>query len=422
MEMSPRPIEQAARLLCLIGVFLILPAAVAVGGDEPSEKPVVSSSEPSFTLFSVDGSTLSGHLRQLDTKAGVEIIDAKRSTPTLPLLGIVKITRDAPPSPPPFEDGLVVFPDGDRLQHARIRRVDDEGLEIQSATFGTLTIPVDHLLGVILNSQGDPALSASLIAKIRETPRKSEVVWLGNGDRADGGSIVIDEKLVKLKTAGGLSQFERAGVLAIGYDPALTSYPKPELPFLEVLLLDGSRLGLREAHFETGYLSGSARFGANLKIPMGEISRIDVRSDRIQYLSEQPALQDRYREFVGPTRPYRRDLNVMGGPIRLKGQAFERGLGTQPRTLLAYRVEPGWKFFQATVGLDDQAGPLSHVVFRVIVDGKERAVSPAIAASGSSFSFNVELSGAKTLVLITEFGERGNIHDLADWADARMTR
>ena len=42
------------------------------------------------------------------------------------------------------------------------------------------------------------------------------------------------------------------------------------------------------------------------------------------------------------------------------GQTYDRGLGTQSTTFLAYRVEPGDRRFQALVGVDERAGPLGQ--------------------------------------------------------------
>ena len=66
--------------------------------------------------------------------------------------------------------------------------------------------------------------------------------------------------------------------------------------------------------------------------------------------------------------------------FQLGGQPYDRGLGTQSRTLLAYRLKPGDRRFQALVGVDDRAGPLGSVVFRVLVDGKSRFTTPPMSA------------------------------------------
>ena len=35
---------------------------------------------------------------------------------------------------------------------------------------------------------------------------------------------------------------------------------------------------------------------------------------------------------------------------------------------------------------------------------------------------DIDLAGGKILILVTEFGDRGNVRDLADWAEARIIR
>ena len=142
----------------------------------------------------------------------------------------------------------------------------------------------------------------------------------------------------------------------------------------------------------------------------------------VVYLSERPVLDERYVSFVGPPRHYRKDANIEGHPMRLSGQDFERGIGTESRTLLAYRLEPGDKRFQAQVGLDDRAGPLGSVVFRVFVDKAEKFVSPPLSARDAPRTIDLDVTGAKVLILITEFGPRGGIRDLADWGEARIIR
>jgi hypothetical protein len=142
----------------------------------------------------------------------------------------------------------------------------------------------------------------------------------------------------------------------------------------------------------------------------------------VAYLSEHPASAEQYVPFVGPSRPYRRDQNVDGHPLKLAGQGYDRGLGTQSRTFLAYRLGPGARRFQALVGLDDSAGPLGSVVFRVLVDEKERFVSPPLSVRDTPKPIDVDLTGAKVLILVTEFGERGDIRDFADWVEARIIR
>jgi hypothetical protein len=62
------------------------------------------------------------------------------------------------------------------------------------------------------------------------------------------------------------------------------------------------------------------------------------------------------------------------------------------------------------------------VVFRVLVDNKERFISPPMAKRDAPVAVDIDVSGAKVLILATEFGEGGDVQDSADWIEARMVR
>jgi hypothetical protein len=78
--------------------------------------------------------------------------------------------------------------------------------------------------------------------------------------------------------------------------------------------------------------------------------------------------------------------------------------------------------FQALVGVDDRAGPLGSVVFRVLTDGQSRFSTPPMTSHDAPRAVDIDVSKAKVLILITEFGERGDVRDLADWVEARIIR
>ena len=106
-------------------------------------------------------------------------------------------------------------------------------------------------------------------------------------------------------------------------------------------------------------------------------------------------------------------------PVPARGRSdYDRGLGTQSRTLLAYRLDPGDRRFQALVGLDDRAGPLGSVVFRVLVDGKERSSRRRCRSATRPGRSTSTWPGRRLLILVTEFGERGEVRDFADWVEA----
>jgi hypothetical protein len=58
----------------------------------------------------------------------------------------------------------------------------------------------------------------------------------------------------------------------------------------------------------------------------------------------------------------------------------------------------------------------------VRVDREDKFVSQPLSMRDPPQSIDVDVSGAKVLILATEFGERGDVRDLADWVEARLIR
>lgn len=403
----------------MVGLVLTLVATeTSAGALEDSPDRV----EPTFAALLVDGSTATGRIVGFeDARVTLAAKDGKRQT--LALDRLVKLTREtAAPVPDPEGEQAVYLADGDRLLHVMIGTSTDTRLHVRSDSLGDLDLPLSSLTGLVLAVGDNGSSAATLTNRILHEKRKSEVVWLANGDRLVGSFLGMDDRVIRLQVGDRPIEVERGGALAIGFDPALIRYNRPKGGFLEATLDDGTRLGLTAIKLVDGNLEASTRFGASVRFPLDGIVRFRARTASIVYLSERPHAAAQYDSYIGPTRPYRIDENVEGHPIRLGGQVFDRGIGTASRTLIAYRLEPGDRRFQATIGVDERAGPLGSLVFRVLVDREERFKSPPMTDRDRPRSIDVDLAGGKILILITEFADRGNIRDLADWAEARIIR
>jgi hypothetical protein len=177
---------------------------------------------------------------------------------------------------------------------------------------------------------------------------------------------------------------------------------------------------------ERGQVIGTTRFGAEVRLPVGELALVHALNGPVAYLSDRETNGVLYEPYVGPTRNYRRNATVAGEVLRVGGRSYDRGLGTQSQTSLVYKLEPGAKRFQALVALDDHAGPLGSVVFKVqVVRQTDRTIlfdSKVMTSGMPARLVDVDLTGARALILITEFGERGDVQDHADWIEARIIR
>ncbi len=319
----------------------------------------------------------------------------------------------------------MLLPDGDRLYRTVIGPASETAIEVQPNALGNLAIPLESLLGLVLSPPSD---ADALVDAARPRPDRAALVGgpLAGQRRPARGRVPRHRRpqgQVPARRSGAAPvELDRAGVVALGFDPALVVYPKPKGDYVELTMADGSRLGVTGPRLEQGQVVATTRFGATIRLALAELAKVHARTAAVSYLSEREATAAQYVGFVGPPRPYRRDATVDGHPLRLAGQAFDRGLGTQSRTLLAYRLSPGDRRFQATVGLDETAGPLGNVVFRVLVDNRERFASPPMSARDAPKVIDIDVSGAKIIILATEFGERGGVRDIADWVEARIIR
>ena len=423
-EFPPRCLPSIGALILGLWSFPIFQAQSLAADPDPaatSGSPLPS--DPVFSALRVDGNIVLGRLKQIGSKGEISIVPLKGAEETIRFGEIVKLTREGffPNTSP--TGSLVLFPNGDRLYRTVIGAAGETSIEVQSYALEHLSIPLDSILGLVLNLPDDNSLVSSLIDRVRFEPRNSEVLLLRNGDKMTGGFLGLEEKKIKFQASAGPISLERAGILALGFDPSLVVYPEAnEDGAFDLSLADGSRLGVKGVRIEQGQITATTRFGAKIRVPLNEVIRIHARSTAISYLSERAETAVRYVGYVGPTRPYRRDESVDGQPLKLGGQVYDRGLGTQSRTILAYRMSPGDRRFQAMVGLDDAAGPLGSVVFRVLVDGREVFATPAMSVRDTPRPIDVEIAGGKLLILVTEFGERGEVRDFADWIEARILR
>ena len=398
-----------------IALWLALTPALA-SAPRAAEGPAAG---PAFDVVTTAGPGGSGRIAAIGVDR-IEVAPDVGEPKAFATTDLVRLSRRA--EAPPAEGASVLLAEGDRIAQATIARATDAAVEVRSAATGDASVPLDAVLGLVLAPPTDPEALDALVRRIRTEPRASEVAWLANGDRVVGTFQGMDDRTVRLLVDGAPRELAREGVTALGFDPALVSYPRPDGPYLEVGLADGSRLGLTGVKLERGRVSGVARFGAEVGAPIDDIALIVPRTAAVAYLSERAVDAKSYTPYFDLVRPFQVDADVEGRPMKLGGRRPERGFGTSSRTLLAFKLQPGDLRFQASVGVDERAGPLGSVVFRVLADGKERFATPPMTSRDAAVDVDVDLDGAKLLILATELGERGDVRDLADWAEARVIR
>lgn len=418
------------RWLSLLLGLVAVGTARASAQETPRPGAAVPPSAPQFQAILTDGTTVSGRLAALGLggeSPGLSLVGEDGAERRLDFNQVVKLIRPSVNPPYPPDGSLLVLPEGDRLR-ATLGTADGARLQVRPHLLADaeIAVPLDRVLALVFNPPAEASERAALIARLRTEPRDGDVLRLGGergGDRLQGAFQALDARQLTFESGNARTPVERSAVRALGFDPTLIAYPKTSAPYLELTLADGSRLGVTGAKLDANTLEVQTRLGPTLRLPVKELAAVQPRGGSVVYLAEREPAGAQFEPYLDrhPGR-FGRDATWDGQALHQGGRSVEHGLGMLPRSLVAYRIEPGDRRFQALVGVDDSAGPLASVVFRVLVDKQERFASPPLGRGDAPVPVDVDLSGAKLLILIVEFGARGDVQDSADWLDARLLR
>ncbi|QOJ13518.1 MAG: NPCBM/NEW2 domain-containing protein [Planctomycetia bacterium] len=153
-----------------------------------------------------------------------------------------------------------------------------------------------------------------------------------------------------------------------------------------------------------------------------QIERIEWRSERLVYLSTlRPARYEHTPLFDRPW-PYRFDRTISGGPIRIGGRAYERGVVMHSRSSLVFALDGGFDSFVATTGVVDEVRERGVVTLRVIGDGRTLWEAAGVRGGQPPREAVVRIRGVHELILEVDYDDDLDIGDHAAFAAARLIR
>ena len=158
-----------------------------------------------------------------------------------------------------------------------------------------------------------------------------------------------------------------------------------------------------------------------MELSLSSLSSLSFLGGRATYLSDLKAETYRFTPYLAREWPLRTDRSVLGGPLRLRGVDYAKGIGMHSRSEATYRLDGRYRRFQATIGIDDETNGKGSVIFEVLVDGKSAYKSPVLNGTSPAVSLPiVNVAGARTLTLSVDFATLADIQDHADWCQALL--
>ncbi len=109
-------------------------------------------------------------------------------------------------------------------------------------------------------------------------------------------------------------------------------------------------------------------------------------------------------------------------PMRIGETVYDKGMGHHANGVITVPLHGEYLCFEAIIGLQWQGGGKGSVVFQVFVDGGKAFESEVMSDSDAAAPVRVSLSGAQELRLVANDNKDGIACDMANWAEARLTR
>ena len=372
------------------------------------------------------GPTISGRLFRLDDESLV-VTTADGRHRRLPRADVVSIEGNR--SGRNGDDGrpLVLMTNGDSLVGRPIA-AGDENLTVEwpgTNERSSVPLPLEFVASVVVHQPDDRTQRDRARRQWGLLRPDVDRVLLRNGSTVEGELAGFDTDALQIETTLGMVDTSRDEVAAILLNAELSAKPRPLREFAIVSFDDGSRLTLQELHVDgDGVLYGRAVVGVLFKIPLDRVTRIQFFSEQIASLTELEPTRYHFTPFWGEEYPLVAHRNVCGGPLKLRGRTYAVGLGMHSQSEATYDLpERGYRTFSATIGIDDCSAGGGQAVFAVEIDGERvydsgnvRGVSEPIRVGP------IDVSGARELTLVVEFGGRANILDVADWCDPLLLK
>ncbi len=345
----------------------------------------------------------------------------------LPLDGFRELLfppQPPPAVPPPF---TIWLEEGGRFS-ARAIRAGEAAATVQVAGYGWegQDVPLASLRALAAREflRNASAEEQEQFARLREEPPVG-FDWVSVAGDARSGTVSCAVEGISadgLRVAAG--EVERTiplpAVRWIVFAPAPRAGRTQRAHVIE--LADGTRMRADSLELADGTLKaqhGQARY----TIQADQLQRIQVASDGCVYLSDLEPENVDLQPLLDVVWQPRLDGSVAGGPLALDGKTYAKGLGMHARTEMTFATDGRYSRFYATIGVDDAAGPLGRVVFRVLADGRPLFQSEPLGGGDPAHPLVLDIAGASRLTLVADFGSSVEASgNFADWAEARLAR
>ena len=206
---------------------------------------------------------------------------------------------------------------------------------------------------------------------------------------------------------------------------------------LRLMTQDGGLWALQDAKLNGDTMFVTTLSGVETKLPLSDVLSIDYPQLGAVFLSDLEPSSVSVKPFFGSATlskaieslsAPRFDVAFDGGPIRLSSEAsvdgwqeFKRGVAIQSRSEIVYRLAGQYQRFKAMTGIAYGSPSQADVELKVYADEREIYAKP-IRGGEEPMPIDVDVSRARRLRLVVDYGKHANIGDRLHLGDARLLK
>ena len=185
---------------------------------------------------------------------------------------------------------------------------------------------------------------------------------------------------------------------------------------------DGTTVGFASLSLAGSSLSTQAGAVSAKAVQLSALAEIRFTSDRCVHLSDLAPAKVVQDGLFDVAFGYRSDRSTAGGPIRLGGTTYSKGLGLHSRCEISYDLQAQYAGFAAVAGIDDAIG-WGNAQLKILGDGKELIKPLKLVAKAKPVPISCDVTGVKVLSLVVDFGDDGvDVGDHVSLAEARLIK
>lgn len=381
------------------------------------------------TIKTIDGSFNENVESILKNDKGVAVV--KTDKQSVPLASVRSIEFNPRSKKVPQESPIIILTNGDRIR-GQITEGNDESLKIRTVSLGRLEIELEKIRAVVLKHDMD---FREVEKRLRQKTDK-DLIYLRSNSQAGGvlEQIGKDEVGIEVDGAGQLKiKVNKIQMILM----SLIEEPKKlgKGSHVRLKLLDGSSVHGVFSSDEKGSIVINTLLNEKLTVRHSDILELLVLNGSFLYLSDMKPSKvvQKFPEgfqFYPDRFGWKKDRSVRGGILKLGGKSYEKGLGVHSYCALTFKLDGQYKEFRSIIGLDDSVRfrgkpGMGFVRFRILVDGKPVKEHPEgllMEKGESPKKIVINVSKAKTLTLVADYGPLLHILGRANWADAHLIR